>query len=370
MNDPRLDKLAEILVNYSVNLKHGEKILIEVIDSGIPLALALIREVYRIGGMPFVITRNKQLNRQLMLGATQTQLESLAQLELAQMKSMDAYLGIRGDVNVNETSDVPTGQQQLYQKIYDRPVRDYRINQTKWCIMRYPTSSMAQSAGMSTEAFEDFYFDACTINYSKMLKAMEPLKNLMEQTDLVRLTGQDTDLTFSIKGMPAIPCAGAMNIPDGEIYTAPVKESVNGNITYNTPTVYQGISYENIKLSFQNGKIIRVEGSDPEKLNQVFDTDAGARYVGEFSLGINPYILKPIKDTLFDEKISGSIHFTPGNSYQDADNGNKSAIHWDLVLIQRPEFGGGEIYFDDKLIRKDGRFVIRELETLNPEKLI
>ena len=370
MNDPRLDKMAEILVNYSVNLKPGEKVLIEVIDSGIPLASAIIREVYRIGGIPFVLTRNKQLDRQLMLGAIRAQLESLAQFELIQMKSMDAYLGVRGDENANETADVPTGQQQLYQKIYGCPVRDYRVNQTKWCIMRYPTSSMAQSASMSTEAFEDFYFDACTLNYAEMLKAMEPLKNLLEETDLVRLTGRDTDLTFSIKGLPAVPCAGEMNIPDGEIYTAPVKESVNGIITYNTPTVYQGVSFENVKLYFKNGKIIKVEGSDSERLNQVFDTDAGARYVGEFSLGINPRILKPIKDTLFDEKISGSIHFTPGNSYQDADNGNKSAVHWDLVLIQRPEYGGGEIWFDDKLIRKDGRFVIKELEPLNPENLI
>lgn len=370
MKDPRLDKMAEGLVNYSVRLAKGEKILVEVIDSGVPLALAIVREVYRVGGIPFVITRNKQLDRQLMFGATQGQLEQLAQFELVQMKAMDAYIGIRAMDNANETSDVPAAQQQLYMKYYSRPVSDQRVNHTKWCIMRYPTSSMAQSASMSTEAFEDFYFDVCTLNYQKMGRAMAPLKELMERSDRVRLTGQGTDLTFSIKGLPAIPCAGNMNIPDGEIFTAPVKESVNGVITYNTPAVYQGVTYENVKLTFKNGKIVGAEGNDPERLNHIFDTDEGARYVGEFSLGVNPYILKPMKDTLFDEKISGSIHFTPGNAYEECNNGNKSAIHWDLVFIQRPEYGGGEIYFDDRLIRKDGRFVIKELEALNPENLV
>lgn len=370
MKDPRMETMAQGLVNYSVHLKPGEKILIEVIDSGVPLALAIIREVYRVGGVPFIITRNKQLDRQIMFGATREQLEQLAQFELVQMKAMDAYIGIRAMDNANETSDVPAAQQQIYMSHYARPVVDQRVNHTKWCIMRYPTPSMAQSAGMSTEAFEDFYFDVCTLNYQKMRQAMEPLKELMEKTDRVRITGRDTDLTFSIKGLTAIPCAGEMNIPDGEIYTAPVKQSVNGVITYNTPAVYQGVTYENVKLTFENGKIITVDGNDPERLNHIFNTDEGARYVGEFSLGLNPYILKPMKDTLFDEKISGSLHFTPGNAYQDSDNGNKSAIHWDLVFIQRPEYGGGEIYFDDRLVRKDGRFVIKELESLNPENLV
>ena len=369
MNDPRLEKLAKVLINYSVTLQKGEKVLIEVIDYGLPLAISLVKEVYRVGGVPFTVIRNKRLDREIMMGATQNQLQTLTEFELIQMKEMDAYLGIRGYGNANETADVPGEQYQAYMKYYSRPVSEQRINHTKWCIMRYPTPSMAQSANMSTEAFEDFYFDVCTLDYQKMKKAMEPLKELMERTDRVRITGRNTDLTFSIKGLPAVPCPGELNIPDGEIYAAPVKNSVNGIITYNTPAVYQGATYENVQLEFKEGKIVKVGGNDIEKLNQIFDTDEGARYVGEFSLGLNPYILKPMKDTLFDEKISGSIHFTPGNSYEDSDNGNKSAIHWDLVFIQRPEYGGGEIYFDDKLIRKDGRFVLPELEVLNPENL-
>jgi len=369
MKDPRLQKLAHGLINYSVKLRPGEKILIEVIDAGIPLALEVVKETYRVGGVPFTIVRNKRLDRQIMLGATRGQLDRMAQYELVQMKEMDAYIGIRGAENANETADVPGEQHQLFMTHYSRPVMEERVNNTKWCVMRYPSPSMAQSANMSTEAFEDFYFDVCTLDYGKMARAMEPLKELMERTDQVRLVGKGTDLSFSIKGLPAIPCAGEMNIPDGEIFTAPVRNSVNGVITYNTPAVYQGLTYEQIRLEFQNGKIIKATSNEREKLNQVFDTDEGARFIGEFSIGVNPYILKPMKDTLFDEKICGSIHFTPGQAYQECDNGNRSAIHWDLVLIQQPEFGGGEIYFDGQLIRKDGRFTLPELEVLNPENL-
>jgi aminopeptidase len=353
-----------------VALKKGEKILIEVIDSGIPLASALIKEVYRIGGTPFIILRNRSLDRQLMMQATQEQLEKLAAFEMVQMKEMDAYLGIRAMDNVNETADVPGEKQQSYAKYYVRPIQDQRINHTRWCVLRYPTPSMAQSANMSTEAFEDFYFNVCLLDYDKMAQAMIPFKKLMESTDVVHITGPDTDFTFSIKGFPAIPCAGNMNIPDGEIFTAPVKDSVNGVITYNTPAVYQGVTFENIQFHFKNGKIVKASGDKADRLNQILDTDEGARYIGEFSFGLNPHILSPIKDTLFDEKISGSIHFTPGNAYEECNNGNKSSVHWDLVLIQRPEYGGGEIYFDGRLIRKDGRFIPPELGPLNPENLV
>jgi aminopeptidase len=223
---------------------------------------------------------------------------------------------------------------------------------------------------MSKEAFEDFYFKVCNLDYSKMGQAMESLVEYMNKTDKVRIVGPGTDLTFSIKDIPAIPCAGEMNIPDGEVFTAPVKDSINGKLSYNTPAVYQGYTYENITLEFKDGKIINATANDTERINKVFDTDEGARYVGEFAIGVNPYVVTPMKDTLFDEKIKGSFHFTPGSCYEEAPNGNDSAIHWDLVCIQTPEYGGGEMYFDDVLIRKDGLFVIDELKCLNPENLI
>src|SRR5690606_5901834 len=207
------------------------------------------------------------------------------------------------------------------------------------------------------------------LDYAAMSKAMDPLKALMDRTDRVRITGPGTDLTFSIRGIGSVKCDGHRNIPDGEVYTAPVRESVNGTITYNVPSVRGGFTFENVRFRFENGKIVEAEANDTKRLNDILDTDEGARYIGEFSIGFNPHILTPMKDTLFDEKIAGSLHFTPGQAYRKADNGNRSAIHWDLVLIQRPEYGGGEIWFDDRLIRKDGRFVVPELEPLNPENL-
>jgi len=256
----------------------------------------------------------------------------------------------------------------MYSKLKS-PVLDYRVDHTKWCVLRYPIPSLAQSAGMSQEAFADFYYKVCTLDYKKMSQAMDALVDLMNRTDKVQLKGPGTDLTFSIKGIGAKKCAGRCNIPDGEVYSAPVKDSMNGYITYNTVSLEEGFTYDNIYFEVKDGKIVKATAHDTERINAHLDTDEGARYFGEFAIGVNPYILEPMKDTLFDEKIAGSFHLTPGMCYEDAPNGNKSAIHWDLVMIQRPEYGGGEIWFDDVLIRKDGLFVVPELECLNPENL-
>jgi aminopeptidase len=249
-------------------------------------------------------------------------------------------------------------------------VLDYRVNHTKWVVLRYPNSAMAQMAGMSLEGFESFYYDVCTLDYRKMSAAMDSLVRLMESTDEVWLRGPGTDLRFSIKGMPAIKCDGRRNIPDGEVYTAPLRESVNGAIAYNTVSEEQGFTFENIRFEVKDGRIAKASANNTERIDRLLDTDANARYFGEFALGLNPYILHPMKDTLFDEKIAGSFHLTPGAAYEDAFNGNKSSIHWDLVMIQRPEYGGGEILFDGRLVRKDGVFVLPELECLNPEQLM
>lgn len=284
------------------------------------------------------------------------------------MQKVQAYVAIRGSANANECADIPSENQTMYAKTM-RPVLDYRVNHTKWVVLRWPSPSMAQSANMSTEAFENLYFDVCTMDYPKMGRAMDPLVDLMQKTDRVRIVGPGTDISFSIKGLPAMKCDGKRNIPDGEVYTAPVRDSVNGTIAYNTPTMYSGTRFEHITLTVKNGKIVNAISSNTERLNSILDTDNGSRFFGEFSFGLNPYILSPMCDILFDEKISGSIHFTPGSAYTVADNGNRSAVHWDMVLIQRPEWGGGEIWMDDVLVRKDGLFVIDSLQGLNPDKL-
>jgi aminopeptidase len=371
VKDPRIAKLAENLINYSVDLKPGEKILIESIGGGEELVKELIKQTYKARGVPFITIKNHELLRVLLNECSEEQISEAASFEIARMKEMKAYIGIRAGDNVSELGAVPPEKMKIYTEKYQKPLHsDLRVKHTKWCILRYPNPSMAQLANMATDDFEDFYFNVCNLDYSRMSKAMDALVRVMENTDKVRITGRGTDLTFSIKGMPAIKCDGKFNIPDGEVFSAPIRDSVNGEITYNTPAVYQGVTFENINLKFKNGKIIEATANDTERINRIFDTDEGARYIGEFSIGLNPFIEKPMKDTLFDEKIKDSIHFTPGGAYDECNNGNKSAIHWDLVFIQRPEFGGGEIWFDNTLIRKDGIFVTEELKCLNPENLV
>jgi len=370
LRDPRLRQLAENLIGYSVDLKAGENILIDIIGSERELAKCLVEAAVARGARPYVELSDNAVLRGILMGATEEHMKEWAEIDLARMSRMHAYIAVRSGENISELADVPADKMRLYNHLYRKPVHlEQRVKKTKWVVLRYPNPSMAQLAGMSTEAFEDFYFRVCNLDYAKMSRAMDPLKDLMERTDRVRITGPGTDLTFSIRGISAVKCDGHRNIPDGEVYTAPVRDSVNGTITYNVPSVYNGVSFENIRLRFENGKIVEASSSDSKRLNEILDTDEGARYIGEFSIGFNPHIQKPMKDILFDEKIDGSLHFTPGQAYEEADNGNRSAVHWDLVLIQRPEYGGGEIWFDDVLIRKDGRFVIPELEPLNPENL-
>jgi aminopeptidase len=368
MTDPRYPKLATLLVNYSTALKKGERILLDMIDVPDEFTIELIRAVRAAGATPFVETRHTRVGREQLLGITQAQATDIRDLELARMKKMQAYIAIRGADNMNENSDVPGDRLKLYSKII-RPVQDYRVNRTRWCVLRWPTPSMAQAAGMSTEAFENLYFNVCTMDYVKMARAMTPLEKLMAKTDRVQLKGPGTDLQFSVKGIGAKKCEGTRNIPDGEVFSCPAKTSVNGVIQYNTPTLYLGTKFENVRLVFKDGKIVEATANYTKRLNEILDTDAGARYIGEFSLGFNPHILSPMCDILFDEKIAGSLHFTPGNAYEDCGNGNKSAIHWDMVLIQRKEWGGGEVWFDGKLIRKDGIFLPKDLKPLNPANL-
>ncbi len=370
MIDPRMETLAKQLVHYSTNLQKGEKVLVEMIGEETDLVTAIVKEVHKAEAIPFVTIKRPTVTRALLMEATEEQIQDMASWELERMKTVDAYIGIRSGNNINELSDIPKEKMKLYSKLFLRPVHfNERVNNTKWVVLRYPNSTMAQLASMSTQAFEDFYFNVCNLNYLNMSKAMDALVDWMKKTDQVHIKGEGTDLRFSIKEIPPVKCDGQLNIPDGEVYTAPVKESVNGVISYNAPTIYEGVTFENIRLEFKDGKIINATANNTERLNQILDTDEGARYIGEFAIGVNPYILHPMKDILFDEKIAGSFHFTPGNAYQDADNGNRSNVHWDLVCIQRPEYGGGEIYFDDVLIRKDGLFVVPELEPLNPDQL-
>ncbi len=365
MNDPRYQELAEVLTGYSTRLRAGEKVLIDAYDLPDQMVIELIRAVRKRKAIPVVELHQSRVSRELALKATEEQYDLLAELGLAQMKKMDAYIAVRGSHNITELSDVPAKQLQMVSGKM-RKVLDHRVGKTKWVVLRWPTPSMAQSAGMSTEAFEDMFFKVCTWDYGRLLPVMKKLKALMDKTDHVHIKGPGTDLQFSIKGIPSIVCGGEHNIPDGEVFTAPVRDSVQGKVTFNAPTIYQGTAFDQVCLEFEDGKIVKATSNETRKLNAILDSDEGARYIGEFAIGFNPYILHPMRDILFDEKIAGSFHFTPGQAYEIADNGNRSRIHWDLVNIQRKDYGGGEIWFDGKLIRKNGLFLPPALKKLNP----
>ena len=365
MRDPRITQLARNLITHSIALQPGERILIDLFDTPADMGIALIQAAREVGGLPYVNVQDARLSRELQLGATEAQYDVQSATQLAFMQEMQAYIAIRGSLNITESADVPPDRMKLVaQKM--RPVTDYRVKKTKWCVLRWPNPSMAQLAGMSTEAFEDFYFRVCLLDYAALRPAMQALQDLMDRTKNVHITGPGTDLRFSIEGITSEYCGGSKNIPDGECYTAPVKNSVEGVLSYNAPSVYQGIAFDSVKFEFSQGKIVKATANNTEALNRILDSDEGARYIGEFAIGFNREIMQPMRDILFDEKIAGSFHFTPGQAYEGGtDNGNVSQVHWDLVCIQRPDYGGGEIRFDGEVIRKDGQFLLPELKPLN-----
>jgi aminopeptidase len=367
MLDLRFTQLAQNLTGFSTRLKLGEKVLIDAFDVPDEMIIELLRATRERGAIPYVNLNHARVSREMALEATEDQMRTHGAIELQRMKSMD--IALRGSMNIFEASDVASEQVQMVSEVM-KPVLDWRVNKTKWVVLRWPTPSMAQQAMMSTEAFEDFYFKVCNLDYSLMEEGSKRLAELMRNADRVEIKGNGTDLSFSIKDINAIPCVGEHNIPDGEVFSCPVRESVEGVIQYNAPTVYQGVSFDDIRLEFSEGKIVNATANNTVRLNEILDSDIGARYIGEFAIGFNPHIREPMRDILFDEKIAGSFHFTPGQAYEDADNGNKSQVHWDMVCIQRPEYGGGEIWFDGELIRKDGLFVSEELQSLNPDNLL
>ncbi|MBS1716979.1 MAG: aminopeptidase [Armatimonadetes bacterium] len=373
MVDSRVTQLAELVSSHSMRLTKADNLLIQAIDIRDELVAEFVRVAQSHGANVVVRYESNLIKRQMLLGMTEENAKLHGRTEKYEMEQMTACLMIRGASNLNEHGDVPSDKMALWQTHYAQPVTfQTRIPNTKWVVLRWPNPSMAQQAGMSTPAFEDFFFRVCLVDYAKMGAAAKPLEELMARTDQVRIVGPGTDLNFSIKGIGAVRSEGRRNIPDGECYTCPVKDSMNGTVQYNTATLNQGAVFNDIRFVVKNGKIVEATAGDKtQKLNDILDTDEGARYFGEWSLGFNPHILHPMLDTLFDEKIAGSFHLTPGNAYDGpGGNGNKSAIHWDIVNIQRPDYGGGEIWFDGRLIRKDGIFVVPELEGLNPNRLV
>ena len=365
MKDPRIARFAEILVDYSTRVKKGDVVLINA--AGFEAA-PLVKELYALclkRGAKYVeySFSNPEIDRQFYNLATKQQLEHFPQHKLDFFKTLTVYIGISAGENSMVMANARQQAMVVYQKV-TKPLIDQRVKHTRWMVTRYPTHAAAQEAKMSLEEYEDYLFSACCIDWNAESRKQEKLKRLMDRTGKVCITAPDTNISFSIKGLPGVKCDGRFNMPDGEVFTAPVRDSVQGHITYNCPSIYQGKEYNNVRFEFKDGRIIKAsaDGGLSVALNKILDTDEGARYIGEFSLGINPGIRQPMRNILFDEKIFGSIHLTPGQAYDECDNGNRSAVHWDLVRI----LTDGEIWFDDVLIQKNGRFVHKDLQILNP----
>jgi aminopeptidase len=368
MRDPRIDRLADLVLDHSCQIRSGEKLLIEAFDLPQPaLVCRLVEGAAARGASPLVSWKSNAVLRALYKHADEASLALAGEVERYRMERVDCYIGIRGAATSSQFADVPLERMDAYQRSWWHVVHtEVRVPKTRWVVLRYPTPAMAQAANQSEEAFEDFFFDVCTADYPRMARDQEPLVRRLRAADRVRIVAPGTDLSFSIRGMNVRPCHGQRNIPDGEVFTAPLRDSVEGTIRYNARSLYQGTVFENIEFEFRRGRIERAAcAGETDKLNRILDADEGARYIGEWSLGCNNRIRQPMLDTLFDEKIGGSLHLTPGNAYGECDNGNRSRVHWDLVLLQTPEHGGGEVWLDGELLRRDGRFVPDDLQPLN-----
>lgn len=365
MKDPRIRKMAKQVIEYSVHLQPGEKVLIDIWDEAYDFAEELVGAAQEAGGQPFVNLQSLSLNRRLIMNATEESMEAWYKYENFRMEDMDAYIVVRKNHNNKTYEGIPAEKMRLYNKYYGKLHYGTRITNTKWCVLRYPNDSFAQSAGMSTQELEDYFFENCCLNYRRMNELAAPLNDLMMRTDQIAIKAPGTELTFSIKGCCKPPACGIFNIPCGETGMPIIPESANGRISYNLPSFFQNTLFEDISLTLKDGKIVEARSNHTERMNEILDTDPNARRIGEFAMGFNPYITRPINDTLFDEKMAMTMHFTPGNDSIY----NPSAIHWDIVTSHAREMGGGEIYADGVLIRKDGLFVLDELKQLNPREL-
>lgn len=366
MYTPDEKRLAETLLTHSTDLKEGERILIQSIGfNSVGLVRALVESARARNAHPFVQIEDPEINRLLLESGDDIFWSIQADTDqLPLIRQMDAFIGIRGAENIYENAAVKPDRNRAYSEKFLTPVHfKERVENTKWCVLRYPSAAFAMNAKMPTERFRKFYFDACLFNYSKLFEAMKPLEERLRNTDEIRLKGEGTDIRFSVKGQNWIPCYGQRNIPDGELFSSPILDSVDGEITY-AASVYQGKPFEYVRLVVKNGVVTDFDSSDNTALEGILDTDAGAKQFGEFSFGLNPVIEKPMYDILFDEKIYGSNHLTLGNDYEIAPNGNESNIHWDLVCI------GADVWLDGKMIRKGRQFITDDLTGLNPESLL
>ena len=358
--------IAKTIIEHSLELKPGDYLYISARgESQIPLAKELERLAHEKGIKTTYLFKTVQEYEDFFKNSTEKEVDEFIAFESKIMRDCDGVALLRENISPNFAIEAQIKCNKYHLEVHEK----IRLKK-KWLLTIVPCMEECNGDTKLYNEMMETFLASCSIDYRKMSKAMDNLCSRIEKADKVRIIAKDTDLSFSIKGMPAIKCIGDRNLPDGEVFTAPVKESVNGYITYNLPSKKNGFTHNNICLHFKDGKIIKESSNHNKELTNIFNMDEGARYIGEFSFGLNPLVNKCFNNILYDEKISGSIHLTPGSAYDECFNGNKSALHWDLVQSHTPEFGGGEIYLDGELIRKDGRFVVEDLLCLNPENLV
>jgi len=363
MVDPRDIKLADILINYSIELTKGDNVcLLTDSTQTLPLFLEVYKKVIIGGGYPYPHIfldphiGSEGMDPHFMKYASEEQLQHLSPLRLREMQAMDAYIRIGAPANKQELSGIDPRRISMRRKT-TKTILDERLRK-KWVVTRYPTPSLAQAAGMSTEDFVGFFYNACLIDWEKQEKKQEAIRKRFESGKIVRVLAEDTDLKASIEGRKCTKCFGKRNMPDGEIYFAPNETYTTGYIKYTYPYNMQGQVISGIFLKFEKGKVVDFSAEINQKaLEALLNTDDGARRLGEFGIGTNEGITRFTSETLFDEKIEGTVHITPGNAYEDSGGLNKSAIHADIVKDLRKEKGGGEIQIDGETVQKDGKWL-------------
>jgi aminopeptidase len=370
MPDPRIRRWAETLTNYCLSVKPGETVGIYATPLAEPLVEEVYRAVLRAGGNPLLRLALPELNEVLLKEASDEQLTYVSPVDEVLAETLDARLRIQSDANLRALANVAPARQSLLQRSGGAAARRYREREQqgkfKWCGTLYPTQAAAQNAEMSLADFTEFVFEACFLNdeqpaerWRDLGRSQQRYVDWLRGKERVRIVGRDTDLTLSIAGRAFINSDGKRNFPSGEFFTGPVEESVEGTIRYTVPSSISGRVVQDVTLRFRQGEVVEARAAQGQEfLEQMLSMDAGARRLGEFAFGNNFGITRGICNTLFDEKIGGTIHTALGDSYPETGGLNKSSLHWDLVCDLRSAAGGGEVWVDNTLFLKDGKLML------------
>jgi len=356
MIDPRWQQLADILVNYSTGVKKGDRVLITMMEiDTFPLARSVYAAAINAGGLPFVEFQSAYLERDLMKHGSKEQVDWICEMQTGGMEWADVYVGLRGARNPNEFIDIDAKTLSAHKKAMGK-VSAMRNDLTRWVLVRVPNESFAQQASSSLDEMMAFFFNATLRDWAAETERWQEINRVFQSAETVRITGYHTDITFSTKGRIYEVADGHKNMPDGEIFTAPVDDSAEGHIYFEFPGVYMGQLVHGITLEFNKGLVVKATAEQNEELLiQLLEMDEGSRRLGEFGVGVNFGIDRFSYDILYDEKIGGTIHLALGRAYAECNGINQSALHWDIIKDLRQE---GEIFLDGKKIFEKGGYLI------------